>query len=564
MKISGKLFLITITALVATQAMIHASEQARFEWFQYQGMDPVFDTVLDDGQYRNPLIAGFYPDPSICRVGDRYYLINSSFSYFPGIPIFESTDLVNWKQIGHVLDRTSQLDTKGTRISRGIYAPTIRHHDGLFYVIVTLVDRGGNFIVTATDPAGPWSDPLWLPEIDGIDPDIFFDDDGRFFITHNGPPPKNESLYNGHRAIWLWEYDLKKQSFVGEGRIIVNGGVDITKNPVWIEAPHLYKKDGWYYLSCAEGGTSTDHSQVIFRTRSLDEDFIPFPTPILTQRNLPVDRIHPIACTGHVDFVETQEGEWWAVFLATRPYGERYYHTGRETFMLPMSWSDEGWPEILPPGEVVPYSLKGPSLYDKKETIGFSLTTGNFLWKDDFSEDNLGFEWVMLRTPNFSIYDLGKGSGIVLQAQSLPLSSKECPTYIGRRQQHTHFLATTRLNLKAIDSSISAGLAVYQSENAHVFLGVRMLDQGGMQLFVEETEKGERTIIQTWNVVKDLAFVDLSIQENAGKMRFQVLDPSGNEMAMLQSMDSSFLSTQKAGGFVGCTIGLHARLDEHL
>lgn len=300
---------------------------------------------------------------------------------------------------------------------------------------------------------------------------------------------------------------------------------------------------------------------MIFRTRSLDEAFIPFPTPILTQRDLPVDRIHPIACTGHVDFVETQEGEWWAVFLATRPYGEGYFHTGRETFMLPMSWNEEGWPEILAPGEVVPYSLKGPSVYDKQVTKGFASTSGNFVWKDDFSADHLGFEWVMLRTPEFSIYDLGKGSGVVLQAQSLALSSKECPTYLGRRQQHTHFVATTRLDLKAFDSSISAGLAVYQSEDAHVFLGVKMLDQGGMQLFVEKREKGESTLIHTLDLEQNLTFVDLSIQENAGNMGFQVFDPAGTEIAMFKLIDSSFLSTQKSRWFcrlhhrVACATG---------
>ena len=173
-----------------------------FDWFEYRGHDAAFDTPLPAGHYRNPVLAGFHADPSIVSANGRFYLVNSSFTYFPGIPVFESADLVHWKQIGNVIDRATQLDFDGLSVSRGIFAPTIEYHDGVFYVVTTATDSGGNFIATARDPAGPWSDPHWLPGIDGIDPSLFFDDDGKVYLVNNDAPP-GTPRYDGHRAIWM-------------------------------------------------------------------------------------------------------------------------------------------------------------------------------------------------------------------------------------------------------------------------------------------------------------------------------------------------------------------------
>jgi len=197
--------------------------------------------------YLNPILAGFYPDPGITRVGEDYYLVLSTFAYFPGVPIFHSKDLVNWEQIGNVLDRPEQLDLDGLGVSKGIFAPTIEHHEGVFYMVTTLVGNGGNFVVTATDPAGPWSNPVWLPEVNGIDPSLFFDDDGKAYIIYNSDAPDNKPLYDGHRTIRMFEFDYEALKTVGQNYILVNGGVDISKKPVWIEGPHIYKKDGLYY-----------------------------------------------------------------------------------------------------------------------------------------------------------------------------------------------------------------------------------------------------------------------------------------------------------------------------
>ena len=307
--------------------------------------------LLQTKEFTNPILAGFYPDPSICKVGEDYYLVNSTFAYFPGIPVFHSKDLVHWKLIGHVLNRPEQLNLDNAGVSRGLFAPAIRYHNGIFYVTCTLVDKGGNFVVTATNPAGPWSNPVWLRNVNGIDPSLFFDGDGKAYIVFNSDAPENKPLYSGHRTIRLREFDIEHLQASNEEHILVNGGVDITKKPVWIEGPHIFQKDGFYYLCAAEGGTAEDHSEVVFRSAKIDGPYQPYEhNPILTQRDLNPHRKNPITSTGHADLIQAPNGEWWAVFLGCRPYDSleaAYYNTGRETFMAPVTW-ENGWPVINP------------------------------------------------------------------------------------------------------------------------------------------------------------------------------------------------------------------------
>nr|HPI28546.1 family 43 glycosylhydrolase [Candidatus Neomarinimicrobiota bacterium] len=350
--------------------------------------------------YYNPILAGFYPDPSICRVGDDYYLVNSTFAYFPGIPVFHSRDLVNWKLIGHVMDRAEQMNLEGLGVSEGIFAPAIRFHDGLFYITCTLVGAGGNYVVTAQNPAGPWSNPVWLPQIDGIDPSLFFDQDGKAYIVYNSVAPNNRPLYEGHRTIRMYQFDYEKLKVISPEIILVNGGTDISKKPIWIEGPHIFRKDNFYYLICAEGGTSWEHSEVVFRSEQVTGPYVPYAkNPILTQRHLDPNRPHPITCTGHADLVMTPAGDWWAVFLGCRPYlpeYEGYFNTGRETFMAPVKWID-GWPVIDPDHAEIQYSYPLPIILEKpiKADIPYS---GNFRMRDDFDSETLDLYWVFLRT----------------------------------------------------------------------------------------------------------------------------------------------------------------------
>ena len=244
-------------------------------------------SVRSQQTYTNPILAGFYPDPSICRAGDDYYIVNSSFAYFPGLPIFHSKDLVSWKQIGHAMDRPEQLPLIGAGVSRGLFAPSISYYKGKFYIVCTLIDRGGNFVITADNPAGPWSNPTYIREVNGIDPSLFFDDStDKAYILYNSDPPGRKSLWNGHRSIRMYEFDYKNEKVIGEEKLLVNGGVDTSKHPVWIEAPHIYLINDWYYLMCAEGGTGYNHSEVIFRSKSPEGPFQPWDkNPILTQRH---------------------------------------------------------------------------------------------------------------------------------------------------------------------------------------------------------------------------------------------------------------------------------------
>ncbi|RYZ45512.1 MAG: glycoside hydrolase family 43 protein, partial [Sphingobacteriales bacterium] len=323
----------------------------------------LFASIIQGQQtYTNPVLAGFYPDPSICRAGDDYYIVNSSFAYYPGLPIFHSKDLVSWKLIGHAMDRPSQLDLSGAGVSRGLFAPAISYYKNKFYIVCTLIDRGGNFIITADNPAGPWTDPVYIKEANGIDPSIYFDEKAdRAYLVYNSVPPNNKPLWDGHRTIRMYELDYKNLKLIGAESLLVDGGVDVSKKPKWIEAPHIYFINDWYYLMCAEGGTEYNHSEVIFRSKSVDGPYVPWDkNPILTQRHLDKSRPNPITTAGHADLVQTQTGSWYAVFLACRPYQDDLYNIGRETFLAPVTWTADGWPVITKGDEVIQYRYPLP------------------------------------------------------------------------------------------------------------------------------------------------------------------------------------------------------------
>ena len=293
-----------------------------------------------------PVLPGCYPDPSICRVEDDYYLVTSTFEYFPGLPIFHSRDLVHWRQLGHAIDRPAQLDLSGVLSSGGLYAATLRHHDGVFYLVNTLVQacdgaQGGNYLLTAGDPAGPWSDPVWLTDAEGIDPSLFFDDDGRAWYV--GARPSREPAWEGQTDTWLRELDITTLQLAGPEHVLWHGAL---LGAVWAEGPHLYKVDGRYYLLAAEGGTEHNHAVSVARADEVTGPYAGNPgNPVLTHRNL--GRGYPIVATGHADLVQLPDGEWWAVLLAMRPYGGYHCNLGRETFLVPVVWED-GWPVFAP------------------------------------------------------------------------------------------------------------------------------------------------------------------------------------------------------------------------
>ena len=514
---------------------------------------PLYVLILNasvvNSQLRNPILPGFYPDPSICRVANDYYLVNSSFAYFPGVPVFHSTDLLHWKQIGHVLDRPSQLNLTNHGISRGIFAPAISFNKGVFFMITTFVDGGGNFFVTSTDPAGPWSDPVWLPGIDGIDPSFFFDPNGKAYILNNGPPPDNKPLYDGHRAIWIQEFDLEANKPVGKREIIINGGTDISKKPVWIEGPHIYRKNGYYYLMAAEGGTSTWHSEVIFRSRSVWGPYEVFDgNPILTQRDLPPDRPAPVTCTGHADLVQTPSGEWVAVFLACQPYSENYYNTGRQTFILPVEWKGE-WPVILESGKPIPLEIEFPEAVSSDQ-LTFAEHSEN--WLDNFDMPELAMEWNFIRTPTEKWYELKDGH-LVMQARPVSIDMRGNPSFLGRRQQHARAQFIVAVSLEE-GKEMEAGIVAFQNEE-HYYRFVVLQDKEGSYLTVNSSDDElSRIILPGYQsgyevCLRITSFDDLIICEYS--LDNVNWSPAGNPL------DGKILSTQKAGGFVGTVFGMY-------
>jgi xylan 1,4-beta-xylosidase len=548
----GALFTFALVAIFPARA----AQPVAFDWFEYGKTSPTAEPALAPGQYPNPLFSGFYPDPSICQVGQDYYLIHSTFAYYPGIPIFHSRDLVNWRQLGHVIHRPEQLHYDGLGVSRGIFAPAISHHQGTFYVVCTLIDGRGNFVVTAKDPAGPWSDPVWL-NFEGIDPSLFFDADGRAWMLNNGAP-EGKPLYDGHRAIWIQEFDYKAMKMTGPRKLIVNGGVDITKKPVWIEGPHIYRKDGWYFLCCAEGGTSVNHSQVIHRSREVTGPYVPWEgNPILTQRDLSGNVPGAVTSTGHADLVTGPDGNWWAVFLAVRPYQGRFSPMGRETFLLPVSWPAGGWPAILPPGVRVPLVGTAPKgvTFDAGAPERFDGGRG---WREEFTGSALDQTWIMLRAPKETWWRMAEGQ-LHVTPRTEPLSGRGNPSFLARRVQHAHFAASTALAVPA-EPGVSAGLAVFQGEKFHYFLAVRREAEGVTVLLERHNRAGLEVVAK--QTIGPAASVRLRASAAEDKISFAIAADGGDWQTVLADADAKLLTSDIAGSFVGATIGVHARLDQ--
>jgi xylan 1,4-beta-xylosidase len=553
MKTTSQIFSAAAFALVGTCALAGGGT-AKFDTFGYEGHDAVYDTVKGGaGSYFNPILPGFYPDPSIVAVGADYYLVNSTFSFFPGLPVFHSTDLVQWTQIGNAIDRPSQVDFSKLEISRGLYAPAISFHKGTYYIVNTCVACGGNFVITAKTPAGPWSDPVWLP-FEGIDPSLFFDADGKAYMVNNGMP-QEPPRYDGHRAIWLQEFDPAAGKMVGGRKVIVDGGTDIAKKPIWIEGPHLFKKDGWYYLICAEGGTGDQHSEVVFRSKTIWGPYRSYEgNPILTQRDLPTDRPFPVTSTGHAQLVATADGKWWSVFLGTRPYGDDLYNTGRETFLLPVTWKD-GWPVILKKGAPVPYSQSGLA----SGMVGWdTLPNGNFAYADLFDGPALSPQWLFVRTPKEKWYAISDHT-LSVAARPVAIGSDGQPAFVGRRQQHGAAEVSIGLQFTPDRDGARAGLVAFQNSTAFYFLGLAR-ESGQTNVCVSRrfgaSEPENGATLKCAPAPEGKIWLKMAVR--GGRIDFSTSTDRKSWSVLLRDADATILSTKRAGGFVGTVIGPYA------
>jgi xylan 1,4-beta-xylosidase len=508
----------------------------------------IMSCLLNAQTLTNPILAGFYPDPSICRAGDDYYIVNSSFAYYPGLPLFHSKDLLNWKLIGYAMDRPEQLNLDSAGVSRGLFAPAISYHNGTFYIVCTEVSKLGNFVITAKDPRGPWSDPVKLPQVNGIDPSLFFDNNGKSYIVFNSIPPNNISLHDGHRTIRMFEFDAQNLKTVGEEKLLINGGTDMAKKPVWIEGPHLIKKDGWYYLICAEGGTGYNHSEVVFRSKSPDGPFVSYDkNPILTQRQLDTNRKNPITTAGHADFVEDKNGNWWAVFLACRPYEGDFYNTGRETFMAPVVWKNE-WPGFNLGGDEIKYSYPiDARLNNKAERFN-----GNYTFYDDFRTGVLNKRYRFLRTVRESRYRITDQKKLQLKLHPETLSGKGNPSFIGFHQPHLTGHAATGIEFIAADNNQRAGLTIFQNENAYYFLCRTAINGKQVVALYKENE------LLASIPVTSTGSIYLKINANKDKYSFYFATTKNKWQLLKADVDAKHLSTKAAGGFVGSLYGIYA------
>ena len=484
---------------------------------------------------KNPIIPGFSPDPSICVVGEDFYLVNSTFAYFPGVPIYHSRDLCHWEQIGNLLDRPSQLRLEDAGQSKGIFAPTLRYYKGLFYMITTNMSYGGNFIVTAEKPEGPWSEPYFLENAPGIDPTLFFEGDKCYYVGTRG---WDSGRYFGDNEIWLQELDLDEMRLTGPVHVLWKGS---QQNAVWAEGPHIYKRGEYYYLLIAEGGTGFYHSVTIARSTSLFGEYEGYiGNPILTHRHLGHD--YPLQYTGHADLFETADGQWYMVLLASRVC-EGHSNLGRETCLAMVQWED-GWPIVNPgEGRVLPKQTIPMARWDvppKGRCIHFDGPLDNRL--------------LFLRNPQEDMYTLAE-ERIRLHTLAETLSERKSPAYLGVRQLAFDWIVRTRLTFTPRAEKEEAGLAMVQSDAFHIRLVITK-NRRGTELAVIRCKEGKEETLAVTPVASDTA--ELSIRQSGQLLSFYIKEPKGEGVCVLGGVDARFLSTEAAGGFVGTTTGIYA------
>ncbi|WP_165956154.1 glycoside hydrolase family 43 protein [Streptomyces hainanensis] len=469
-----------------------------------------------------PVVAGCHPDPSICRVGADYYLVTSSFTYFPGLPVHRSRDLVRWERVGHVLADPAHVDLAGLDVSDGVWAPTIRHHDGLFHVVYTVAEhrRGrATFVSTATDPAGPWSPPVDLGA-DGIDPSLFFDADGRAWFTAARDALSADAT--GPAEIYLREFDHRALRLVGPSSVLWHGAVA----GAWAEAPHLYRRGDVYHLLAAEGGTERNHAVTAATAHSPTGPYTTDPrSPLLTHRHLGAGAA--VQNVGHADLVDTPEGDTWAVVLGVRPL-DGGHTLGREVFLVPVSWAPEG--PVFAPGT--------GTLADPDGLAGHRPP-----------DDDAPADWVGLRGPAAHRWD---GADLALAPAPDELASLGRPAFLGRRQDRHHCAFAATVPAPAPDSADGhVGLVAFQHQDRHVAQRVRRAPGGDVVVETVLRSGGAHTVLARRPGTDRQR---LEIRSDGRHYSFGTV--TDGVLDVHATVDARLLSTEDAGGFVGVLLGV--------
>ncbi|MCL2638736.1 MAG: glycoside hydrolase family 43 protein [Oscillospiraceae bacterium] len=457
--------------------------------------------------FKNPVIRGYYPDPSVCRANNKYYLAASSFQYFPGVPIFESDDLVNWTQIGHCLTRKSQLPLDGVYSSGGIFAPTIRFNNGRFYMTTTNVTGGGNFYVYTDDIYGEWSEPIYV-EQEGIDPSFYFEGDKAYFMSNAD-------------GIVQSEIDIETGKLLSEQKTLWHG-----TGGRYLESPHLYKIGKYYYLLAAEGGTEYGHMVTYARSENLWGPFEPYAeNPVLTNRNLGGYSIQGV---GHSDLIEDEHGNWWLFHLGFRQIDRwlTFHHLGREVFLMPAKFGDDGWFTV---GE------NGTTTEEVKLNGVTQIFKNNFNFQNITPHDRR-----FLRNPSEENFIITKES---LKIKSSPdtLDDAGSPSFIGLHQKEFEF----ELSVQVRANDGEAGVTIYMDENHHYDLA---FDGSAVKLKLNIGD-----IKHTKKEIPANGDITLRIKANAINYEFFCGGVS------LGTAQTRYLSSEVAGGFTGVVIGLYSQ-----
>lgn len=451
--------------------------------------------------YTNPVIRGFHPDPSICRDGEDYYLVTSSFEYLPGVPLFHSKNLINWEQIGHCLTRDSQIDLHGTFCSGGIYAPTIRYYEGVFYMITTNISKG-NFSVFTDDLRKGFSDPIWI-DIKGIDPSIYFED-GKYYIQAS-------RMTLIHQA----EIDIKSGKLLSEPITISEGcgGRDV-------EAPHIYHINGWYYLMCAEGGTRDGHMVTIQRSRLLYGPYEKSPyTPMVSNRDKSKEKLQAV---GHADLLQDHEGNWWIVALGTRPYKHRHL-MGRETILLPVIWTEDGWPIVK--GGYAPSQITCEGIAVQ------SQESESFI--DEFDQLDLNCNYNTIRDFLCRQYSLtDKKDYLTLRGNGTELNTLETPAFIGVRQKEYNCCFETRM-ISELEEDGKSGLAVLIDNLHHMEVGLRK-NRGKLELYTKKTIDDIEIVMQAREYRQE--DIVIGIEADSLHYRFYYINSEGEKVILDEAL----------------------------
>ncbi len=518
----------------------------------------VVNVFSQESTFINPIIPGGHPDPSICKVDDTFYIVNSSFEYFPGLPIHKSKDLINWELIGYGLHREDQCNSVVNLVDvqsdGGIHAPTIRHHNGTFYIITTNVyyheDTNTtdfvNFIITAENPAGPWSEPHHLEGAPGIDPDIFFDDDGKVWYvgTHS---PENPN-YEGEGEIWLQEIDLDNWKLTGERHYLWRGAC----GGVWVEGPHMYKNDNRYYLMVAEGGTSFNHAVMIAVSDKITGPYISNErNPILSTRHLSYDNwVHS---TGHADLIEVEDGRWYMVALGIRGDEKRGSNMGRETHLVPVQWEREPfwWKEVKYEWPVVaPETGK----VERNNPVPFEGTTQkrNANYVDNFDSETLNLAWNFRRVPLKNTYSLNANKGFLrLYAHSNTIQERGRASVMGFRQTESDFEYQAKMKFKPKSNNSEAGINLFQKDNN--YFSVTINKDNLIQLKLVDPEKGLQILKE--KVLSDYkGEITFKVTSKNNKYSFYyALD--GEEFFLLKETEAHHILSRK---YTGAYLGIYA------